>query len=70
MRDTGRTCGTCSQAEILTAHDTQRDAHDSGDKPELAEVVAAWPDLPRPLKAAILAIVRSQRRASREGRNS
>jgi hypothetical protein len=27
---------------------------------DLAEVVAAWPSLPEPIKAAILAITRSQ----------
>jgi hypothetical protein len=30
-----------------------------GDSPELGEIVTVWPDLPQPLKAAILAIVRS-----------
>ena len=32
---------------------------DSGDASELGEIATAWPDLPEPLKAAVLAIVRS-----------
>ena len=31
----------------------------SGTPPDLAEVVAAWPDLPEPLRAGVLAIIRS-----------
>ena len=29
--------------------------------PDLAEVVAAWPDLPEPIRARILTMVRSSR---------
>jgi hypothetical protein len=31
--------------------------------PDLADVVAAWPDLPDPIKAAVLALVRTARGA-------
>jgi hypothetical protein len=38
-------------------HDTSQ-----GDiPPDLADVVAAWPDLPDPIKAAVLALVKAAR---------
>jgi hypothetical protein len=35
-------------------------AHETPIDPDLARVVAAWPDLPKPIRRAVLALVDSQ----------
>jgi len=55
--------GSAAQALIdtYTRDPTRRRHPDVGDGPDLAAVVAAWPELPEVLKAGIVAMVKAAR---------
>lgn len=55
-----RTCQDTADTQGLAPTDAQIAAHDLRKGSEISEVVEAWADLPSPLRAAVLAIVRSQ----------
>ena len=54
-----RTCCHPAEHQQLTPHDAPQDALAEGSLNDLAEVVAVWPQLSAPLKAAVLALVRT-----------
>ena len=60
VRDAGfePACKRCIHQGSRAA-DSQIDSQSFRDEPELREIAAAWPLLAGPLKAAVLAIVRS-----------
>ena len=54
-----RTYQSISEHQALALPDTQIDAHKLGESAELIEIIRAWAQLPEPLKAGVLAIIRS-----------
>jgi hypothetical protein len=54
-----RTYETTSEHQALTNADAHLDAHKIRHSAELIEIFRAWWRLPEPLKAAVLAIIRS-----------
>ena len=54
-----RTCCHPAEHQQLTPPDAPQDALAEGSLNDLAEVVAVWPQLSAPLKAAVLALVRT-----------
>ncbi len=54
-----RTCTTPAEHQALTAADSQIDSQKIRNSSELIEVIRAWAGLSEPLRAAVLAIVRS-----------
>ncbi len=63
-----RTCDGTPDNQALVSGDTQIDTQNFGQG--IAEVSAAWPDLPKALKAAVLAIIRTHRRDLSTNRGS
>ena len=57
--DGARTRSHCNAGLAKTAPLSQGVSQDSGVAPELLEIVTAWHDLTEPIKAAVLAVVRS-----------
>jgi hypothetical protein len=60
-----RTCTTAVQHQALTGVNTQIDTQKLRDSSELVEIIKSWTALPEPLKAGVLAIVRSRERGGK-----
>ena len=56
-----RTCTTSTQHQELRLADAQIDALKLRHGFEICEVIEAWSELPEPLRAAVLAIIRSHK---------
>ena len=65
-----RTGNTHTDFQELAQEGTLKGTHDSGKGFEVCEVLAAWPDLPEALRAAVLAIIRTHRRDLSTNRGS
>ena len=56
-----RTCTRATESQTVASPDTQIDAQKPRHGFEICEVIEAWSELPEPLRAAVLAIIRSHK---------
>lgn len=57
-----RTCNTSTEHKALTAGDSQIDSQEIRLGFEICEIIRCWAELPEPLQAAVLAIIRTHKR--------